>query len=55
MKVSISLPTDLLERVDDARGPVPRSRWLAESAERRLAEDRVTIQAFKAAVGEGGE
>ncbi len=49
VKVSVSLPAALLELVDYARGPVPRSRWLSEAAERRLAEDRAT---FKVAVGE---
>ncbi len=51
-RITVSFPKDLLERVDQARGPVPRSRWLAEAAERRLSEDRAT---FKLAVGEGGE
>lgn len=38
---SVSMPDDLIERIDDSRGNVPRSRWIQEAARARLdAEER---------------
>ncbi|MEE9593456.1 MAG: hypothetical protein V3W28_07740 [Thermoplasmata archaeon] len=47
MKVSISLPGPLLEKVDQARGPIPRSRWLQEAAQAWLEEDHIVRQAIE--------
>lgn len=38
MKVSISLPDELGERVDLVRGDVPRSVWMRRAVERALEE-----------------
>lgn len=36
MKLSASLPDELVERLDAARGDVPRSTWLRRAVEERL-------------------
>ncbi len=43
----VSLPDSLLQAVDDARGPVPRSRWLREAAQARLDKDAVLVDVLE--------
>lgn len=35
---SITLPEDLMKRIDAVRGDIPRSRWLRRRAEEYLIE-----------------
>lgn len=38
---SVSMPDELIDRIDESRGNVPRSRWIQEAARARLeAEER---------------
>lgn len=37
MRVNVSLPDELAQRVDRARGDVPRSRWIRRLIENELA------------------
>lgn len=37
-RLMLSLPTDLLERIDAVRGDVPRAAWLRTAARIRLDE-----------------
>jgi metal-responsive CopG/Arc/MetJ family transcriptional regulator len=36
--VTVWLPDDLLQKIDQARGDVPRSRWIKRVLERALNE-----------------
>ncbi len=46
----VTLPADLLQRIDLARGRVPRSRWLGQAAEARLGEDHALRRTFEEVV-----
>jgi len=53
MIVSISIDSDLLKKIDAARGLVPRSAWRAAAAERELErqwKENAVIAAMEAAL-----
>jgi len=46
--VGISFPTELLEWIDETRGPIPRSRYIADILlKAKRAYDETEDQAFK--------
>jgi hypothetical protein len=55
VKRSISLPTDVVARVDEARGDIPFSRWLLRAVELRLdghaPADSIGVRAVTDQVG----
>ena len=53
MIVSISIDSDLLKKIDEARGLVSRSAWIASAAEReieRQRQEKARVAAMEAAL-----
>ena len=53
MVTSISIDSDLLQKIDLARGLVPRSAWIADAAERELErqrQEKARVAALEAAL-----
>jgi hypothetical protein len=45
-QINLRLPEALLEKVDDARGLIPRDRWLRDLVERHFQPNAETILAL---------
>jgi hypothetical protein len=46
-RISLPLPSEMLERIDKVRGDVPRTVWIRRSVERALSETRVEFEAVR--------